>query len=50
MCHEYHMDGGPPWSPKPKKKQGEVTAITASPRFSLYTADFGSGSARGTGG
>lgn len=50
MCHEYHMDGGPPWSPKPKKKQGQVTAITAKPRFSLYTVDFGSGSARGTGG
>ncbi|MBA4748310.1 MAG: cytochrome c3 family protein [Sphingopyxis sp.] len=50
MCHEYHMDGGKPWTPKPKKKAGDVTTITARPRGALYSADFGSGGRRGTGG
>jgi len=50
MCHEYHMDGGRPWTPKPVKKRGDVTAVTAIPRRALYTDHFGSGDNRGTGG
>lgn len=48
MCHEYHMDGGRPWTPKKQKKRIDVTSITASPRQKLYSGL--SGGARGTGG
>lgn len=38
MCHEYHMDGGRPWTPKPDRRRSDVTAITAPPRGKLYSA------------
>lgn len=50
MCHEYHMDGGRPWTPKPARKRGDVTEITTRPRGDLYTARFAPPQAFGTGG
>jgi hypothetical protein len=47
MCHEYHMDGGRPWTPKPVKKRGDVTAITTPPRKALYTGSVEPGGGRG---
>lgn len=37
MCHEYHMDGGKPWTPQHKRRQ-DVTTVTAAPRPQLYSA------------
>ncbi|WP_338467187.1 cytochrome c3 family protein [Novosphingobium sp. ZN18A2] len=31
MCHSYHMDNGPPWEPKDKRKQQMHTADAATP-------------------
>jgi predicted CXXCH cytochrome family protein len=49
MCHEYHMDGGRPWTPKPKKR-GDVTAVTAAPGQRLYSSKLVSPDGRGAGG
>lgn len=35
MCHEYHSDGGKPWTPKRVRK--DVTAITGREREIYYT-------------
>lgn len=50
MCHEYHMDGGPPWTPKPAKKRRDVTTITAGTPRDLYSAGFTPRARAGTGG
>jgi Cytochrome c3/Cytochrome c7 and related cytochrome c len=50
MCHEYHMDGGRPWTPKPVKKRADVSQITARPRGELYTARFSPRPRSGAGG
>lgn len=45
MCHEYHSDGGKPWTPRPIRKQ-KVTAITDRPSRGLYGVTSITGSAR----
>jgi hypothetical protein len=37
MCHDYHMDGGRPWTPKAPGARRDVTSITAMPRGPLYS-------------